>query len=87
MPSPIRDYANQPNNLLRRTGASTEELRQQTKQTGPRLSKPPHRNFRTRMQAPSVPLTPEGYAGPDLYLFMYVDTTQVNDANCAADAH
>jgi len=76
------DHANQLNNLLRRTGASTEELRQQTKQQD--------LDYRNRLiEIFGTPYAgtigagqayPEGYAGPDLYLFMYVDTTQVNDA-------
>ncbi|MBE2284564.1 MAG: hypothetical protein IAE77_13995 [Prosthecobacter sp.] len=76
------DHANQLNNLLRRTGASTEELRQQTKHQD--------LDYRNRLiEIFGSPYAgtigagqayPEGYTGPDLYLYMYVDTTQVNDA-------
>jgi hypothetical protein len=76
------DHANQLNNLLRRTGASTEELRQQTKQQD--------LDYRNRLiEIFGTPYAgtigagqayPEGYTGPDLYLFMYVDTTQVGDS-------
>lgn len=75
------DHANQLNNLLRRTGASTEQLRQQTKQQDI--------DYRNRLiEIFGTPYAgtigagqayPEGYSGPDLYLFMYVDTTQVGD--------
>lgn len=76
------DHANQLNNLLRRTGASTEQLRQQTKQHD--------LDYRNRLiEIFGTPYAgaigagqtyPDGYTGPDLYLFMYVDTTQVGDA-------
>ncbi|WP_395738915.1 hypothetical protein [Prosthecobacter sp.] len=76
------DNANQINNLLRRTGASTEELRQQTKQQDI--------DYRNRLiEIFGTPYAgtigagqayPDGYTGPDLYLYMYVDTTQVNDS-------
>ncbi|HEY1050734.1 MAG TPA: hypothetical protein VGE39_13285, partial [Prosthecobacter sp.] len=76
------DNANQVNNLLRRTGASTEQLRQQTWQQD--------QDYRNRLiEIFGSPYAgaigagkayPEGYTGPDLYLFMYVDTTEVNDA-------
>lgn len=75
------DHANQLNNLLRRTGASTEQLRQQTKQQD--------LDYRNRLiEVFGTPYAgaigagkayPDGYTGPDLYLFMYVDTTQVGD--------
>jgi hypothetical protein len=76
------DHANQLNNLLRRTGASTEQLRQQTWQQD--------LDYRNRLiEIFGTPYAgaigagqafPDGYSGPDLYLYMYVDTTQVNDA-------
>jgi hypothetical protein len=75
------DHANQLNNLLRRTGASTEELRQQTKQQD--------LDYRNRLiELFGTPYAgtigagkayPEGYQGPDLYLFPYVNTVEITE--------
>ena len=75
------DNANQINNLLRRTGASTEQLRQQTKQQD--------LDYRNRLiELFGTPYAgtigagkayPDGYQGPDLYLFPYVNTVEITE--------
>ena len=75
------DHANQLNNLLRRTGASTEQLRRQTKQQD--------LDYRNRLiELFGTPYAgtigagkayPEGYQGPDLYLFPYVNTVEITE--------
>lgn len=75
------DHANQLNNMLRRTGASTEALRQQTRQQD--------LDYRNRLiEIFGTPYAgtigtgktyPEGYQGPDLYLFPYVNTVEITE--------
>jgi hypothetical protein len=74
------DYANQLGQQLRRTAGSAEELRQQTIDQD--------REYRNRLieilgtpyqgQIGTGKAYPAGYSGPDLFLFMYADNTEID---------